>query len=89
MKRPQLITIVISLLVTTGIYFFARTTPKKKVVAATQHSADDGHDHGAEDAGLSIDTILNLAKKQLTEEQLIRITTLENSISRGLSLIHI
>ena len=83
MKRPQLITIVIGLLFTAGIYFFARTTPKKKVVAATEHSADDGHDHGAADAGLSIDTILNLAKKQLTEEQLIRITTLENSISRG------
>ncbi len=52
-------------------------------MATEQHGPNDGHDHGAEDAGLSIDTVLNLAKKQLTEEQLVRITTLENSITRG------
>src|SRR5207253_8558568 len=32
---------------------------------------------------VTVDTILGLAKKQLTNEQLIRINTLEHSISRG------
>ncbi len=83
MKRPQLITIGIALLLTAGIFIFGRTVPKKKIIATTEHSPDDGHNHEAEEAYLSIDTILTLAKKQLTAEQMVRITTLENSISRG------
>ncbi len=48
-----------------------------------EHSPDDGHDHSADMSPISIDTILNLAKKQLTTDQIIRLNTLENSISRG------
>jgi tetratricopeptide (TPR) repeat protein len=83
-KKPQWITIGIAALLTTGIFLFARTVPEKKIVAATeQHSADDGHNHGAELQPVSTDTILNLAKKQLTPEQVLKLNLLENSITRG------
>jgi tetratricopeptide (TPR) repeat protein len=82
-KKPQWITIGIAVLLTAGIFIFGRTVPKKKAIAATEHGPDDGHDHGAALPMVSIDTILNMAKKQLTTEQVVRINTLENSISRG------
>jgi tetratricopeptide (TPR) repeat protein len=82
-KKPQLITIGIALLLTAGIFIFGRTVPKKKPIAATEHGPNDGHNHGAVQSAITIDTILNLAKKQLTTEQVVRINTLENSITRG------
>ncbi len=82
-KKLQLITIVIGLLLTAGIYFFVSTTPRKKAIATSeQHGPGDGHNHEGETT-ISIDTILILAKKQLSPEQVMRISTLENSISRG------
>ena len=82
-KKPQFITIGIGLLLTAAIYFFVRTNPRKKLIAATeQHGPGDGHNHEAT-TSLTIDTILNLAKKQLLPEQVMRVSTLENSISRG------
>ena len=83
MKKPQWITLGIAVLLTTGIFIFGRTVPKKKAVIATEHGPDDGHDHGVVQSPITIDTILNLAKKQLTIEQVVRLNTLENSISRG------
>ena len=83
MKKPQLITIGIALLLTAGIFIFGRTVPKKKVITATEHGPNDGHNHGTVESAISIDTILNMAKKQLTTEQAVRINTLENSITRG------
>ena len=59
-----------------------KTVSKKKNIApstASQHSAEDGHDHGT----ISIDTILAFSKKGLSNEQVVRLNTLENSISRG------
>ncbi|MGQ0740163.1 MAG: tetratricopeptide repeat protein [Bacteroidota bacterium] len=83
MKKPQLITIGIGLLLTAGIYFFVKTTPRKKPIAVTeQHGPGDGHNHEST-TSLTIDTILNLVKQQLTPEQVMRVSTLENSISRG------
>jgi tetratricopeptide (TPR) repeat protein len=82
-KKPQLLTIGIALLLTAGIFIFGRTVPRKKVIAVTEHGPNDGHDHGSVQAAISIDTILNMAKKQLTAEQVVRINTLENSITRG------
>jgi tetratricopeptide (TPR) repeat protein len=82
-KKPQLITIGIALLLTAGIFIFGRTVPKKKAIVTTEHSPDDGHDHSNVQPAVSIDTILNMAKKQLTAEQVVRINTLENSITRG------
>lgn len=85
MKKPQLITIAVAAVLTIGIYFFVRTSPSKKAVTPTEtveHGPNDGHNHD-ELAPISIDTILILAKKQLTAEQVVRLNTLENSISRG------
>lgn len=83
MKRPQLITLIAGIFLTAGIYFFVRTTPVKKTKAvAEQHSPDDGHDHGT-GTPVTIDTILLLAKKQLSPSQVVSVSTLENSISRG------
>ena len=87
MKKPQWITIGAAVLLTAGIFIFGKTIPKKNniVVAAenAQHGPNDGHDHGSTQAAITIDTILNLAKKELINEQVVRLNTLENSISRG------
>lgn len=83
MKKPQWITIGVAILAIILIFFFGRTVPHKKTIIAEQHSADDGHDHGPVEPTVSIDTILTLAKKQLSVEQVVRINSLENSISRG------
>jgi Tfp pilus assembly protein PilF len=82
-KKPQWITLTAGVIITAGVFLFGRTVPKNKMVAATTHSADDGHDHGPVVSAITIDTILNLAKKQLSTEQVVRLSTLENSISRG------
>ena len=82
MKNPQLITIVVGLMLTAGIYFGVRTVPKKKAVTKNEvHSPDDGHNPAT--STLSIDTFLTIAKRQLNAGQSARISQLENSISRG------
>jgi tetratricopeptide (TPR) repeat protein len=78
MKRPQLITVLVSVLLIVGIYFFGRIIPKKQkgntpVAAVNDHT----------EAEITIDTILVLAKKQLTNDQVVRLNSLEHSISRG------
>jgi tetratricopeptide (TPR) repeat protein len=81
-KRPQWITIALALIAIVAIFFLGRTVPLKKQIALEKHSEGDGHDHGP--AGdLTIDSILAIAKKELSTEQVTRINALENSISRG------
>lgn len=72
------------MLLVAAIYAFGKKVPPKKNIVASnvEHSENDGHDHGPVSA-ISIDTILLTAKKQLNPEQIIRLNTLENSISRG------
>ena len=82
MKRPQWITIAIALIAVVAIFFFGRTVPLKKEIVAEKHSEDDGHDHGPS-SELTIDSILAIAKKELSTEQVTRINALENSVSRG------
>ncbi|MEO7393617.1 MAG: hypothetical protein ABIU11_01665, partial [Chitinophagaceae bacterium] len=85
MKKPQWITIGAAILLTIAIYFAGRTVPIKKNAGTTeniQHNADDGHDHDNLQP-ISIDSILILAKKQLSTEQVVRLNMLENSITRG------
>ena len=55
----------------------------KKVEATTEHGPNDGHDHGPVQTTITFDTILILAKKELTAEQVVKLNTLENSITRG------
>ena len=86
MKKPQLITITAAFVLVAAIYVFGRTVPARKTITASenqQHSADDGHGHGSEQPAISIDSILVIAKKQLSQEQVVRLNTLENSITRG------
>jgi Tfp pilus assembly protein PilF len=85
LNKSQWITIVAAIILVATIYIFGKTVPpKNKVAAATeQHSPDDGHDHGPAPAAINIDTILRMAKKQLTVDQVVRLNSLENSITRG------
>ncbi len=87
MKKPQIVTIAAAVLLVAAIYSFGRTTPNKKnippVADTHQHTEGDGHDHEAEEAVITIDTILQTVKKQLTTEQTTRLALLENSITRG------
>jgi tetratricopeptide (TPR) repeat protein len=76
-KKPQLFTILIALLAVAFIYFFVRRVPVKDS-RVSQSKSDTLAEHA-----VSIDTILNLAKKQISADQLIRINELEHSISRG------
>lgn len=82
MKQPQWITLCSALVLTIAIFFFGRTVPHKKIIAAEAQvqEADHSHDNVA---SINIDTILNAARKQLTVEQGARLSMLENSISRG------
>jgi tetratricopeptide (TPR) repeat protein len=81
-KKPQWIVIGLAALLVTVIYIFGETIPHKKIAASTtaQQNATGMPDA---QAGISIDTILAMAKKQLSPEQVVRLNTLEHSISRG------
>ncbi len=78
MKKPQWIVVTVSALLVAGIFIYGKTLPGKKPVVAKTNKTD-AHDH----AEITIDTFLVLAKKNLSTEQVMRINTLENSISRG------
>ncbi len=65
-----------------GIYYFGRTVPEKKPVQANNQPGA-GTQQLTGEGVISIDTILILAKKKLTPEQVVRINTLENTVSRG------
>jgi tetratricopeptide (TPR) repeat protein len=70
-KKPQWITVGAAIVLVAGLYLFGRTAPLKKKSSADNHAAN------------LTDTILSMARSQITPEQAIRLTTLENSISRG------
>jgi len=76
-KKPQWITIVVAVLLIAVIYRFGRIIPEKKSVQSQQLTPETPV------TSITIDTILALAKKELTTEQVVRLNTLENSISRG------
>jgi tetratricopeptide (TPR) repeat protein len=84
-KKPQLITIAVAVFVTGLIYIFGRTVPDKKTTApaATEtHSPDDGHNHGAAQADISIDTILLMAKKQLNPGLIQKMDKLQQAAAK-------
>jgi len=73
-KKNQLVTAAIGILLVFSIYFFGNTAPKGKKKAASGQTVI---------AELSIDTILYHAKEQLKPEQVTWLGTLENSVIRG------
>ena len=75
MKKPQWITFFVAIILVAALYNFGKTTPQKKA-ASPQDTIQT-------EVVVTTDSILAFAKKQLTTEQLVRINTLENSISRG------
>ncbi|MEO5564662.1 MAG: tetratricopeptide repeat protein [Chitinophagaceae bacterium] len=76
MKRPQWITIGIAVFLVAVIFIFGQRVPKKSnTPAATAQTKLN--------AGLSTDTILQVAKRQLNQEQAGKLAMLESSISRG------
>ena len=78
MNRPQWITISIAFLLVIGLYAATQKQlfgERKRKPVAVQASA--------EQTPLSTDTILFHAKEALTQEQVSRLSQLENSISRG------
>ena len=82
MKKPQLLTIIIALLLLCGIYFFGRTVPKKSK-DSSKIVKEEVTGKEPESSLFSIDSFLLQAKEHLTTEQVVRISTLENAISRG------
>lgn len=84
MKKPQWITIGLAAVLTAGIFLFGRTVPRHKPQSVAEaHGPNDGHDHSGAGSAISFDTLLNLAKKRLNSQQVVKLNTLENSITRG------
>jgi tetratricopeptide (TPR) repeat protein len=75
-KKSQWITVGVAILVVATLYRFGRIIPNKKPIQVQTDSQTNV-------TPITIDTILTLAKKELTTEQVVRLNTLENSISRG------
>ena len=82
MKKPQWITIAVAALFVAVIFIFGRTVPPKKA-SVSVNSQQNGNGRPETPAGISTDSVLAMAKKQLSPEQVVRLNTLEHSISRG------
>ena len=80
MKKPQWITIGAATLLVAVIFIFGKTVPGKKIITSANAQQTDKRP-GAQ--GISIDTILAMAKMELSPEQVVRLNTLEHSVSRG------
>jgi len=74
-KQPQWITAGIAIILVAALYIFGRTVPDKKQVDVDKSA-------GSSDA-VATDSILAQAKRKLSGNQLLRVSTLENSIVRG------
>ena len=77
MKKPQWITLATAICLLAVLYFFSKTVPSKKPIqkqAANQQ---------IESSGITSDSILTLAKKNLSPDQVVRLNMLEHSVSRG------
>jgi len=72
-NKPQWITLIVALTAVIILYKFGRTVPERK--PSTQPNVAE--------SAVSIQTILEQAKKRLSSEQANRITALENSVVRG------
>ena len=83
-KKPQWIAISVAIILVVLIYSFGRTVPlKKQVEVADNHEHTERQGPHPEPGGLTTDSILTMAKSRLGTEEVIRLNTLENSISRG------
>ncbi len=74
MKKQQWIAAGLGISLVVLIYFFGRTVPVKENASPII---------GGEQQVVTFDSILAHAKEKLSEEQVLRLSQLENSISRG------
>lgn len=81
MRKPQWITACIGIVLTVLIFLFGKTVPEKKPV--NKSPIEQNNNIVSSIAPITIDSILIMAKEQLPPEQVVRLNTLENSISRG------
>lgn len=77
MKKSQWITIFTGIVLVIVIVLFGKTIPPKQKQVPEIANSDSLLQ------AVSTDSILITAKKQLTPDQVVRVNTLENSISRG------
>jgi tetratricopeptide (TPR) repeat protein len=77
LKKPQWITVGTGIVLVTVIFLYGKFTPPKKDVTAEPNNENPTAQT------LTTDSILEAVKKKLTPEQLMRVNTLEHSISRG------
>ena len=73
-KRPQWITLVAALALVIIVYRFGRIVPERKASAGEVSGSDNS---------VSINSIVDQAKKGLTADQLNRLNALEHSVVRG------
>jgi tetratricopeptide (TPR) repeat protein len=76
-KKPQWISLAAGICLVAILYFFGRTVPAKKSLQLPIAQKE------TEGSFVATDSILTLAKKQLSPEQMVRINSIEHSISRG------
>ena len=79
MKKPQLIVGFAGVLLVASLYFFGKTEADMHKLEAKPLPAGEL----AIQAGFSTDSMLSQAKSKLKPDQVIRLNSLENSISRG------
>ena len=77
MNKQQWIVAGSGVIILFSLFFFGRTKPHSKGIVAQETHKSDEHN------SLNIEDILTNSKKQLTPKQAARITSLENTISRG------
>lgn len=75
MRKPQWITLAAAVVLVAILYVFGRIVPEKKATTAKQPDVADN--------SISFDSILSESKKRLSPAQMVRLTTLEKSITRG------
>ena len=80
MKRQQLIVVGSGVILFASLFFFGKTiSPKNKNTQPTQQQQHSEDDH----ASINFTDLLSKAKQKLSQEQIVRITALENSVTRG------
>jgi len=78
-KKPQWITIGVAIILTLTIYVFGRTVAKRDNSSAQAAIANANMMKQA----MSTDSVLAMARQKLSPEQAARLTSLENSVTRG------
>jgi tetratricopeptide (TPR) repeat protein len=80
-KKAQWVTVFIAVILTAGIYLFGRTVPLQKNITKDLNEGKDNHSHDVQ-SSITIDTIVGLAKNQLSSSQKTILSGLETRLSQ-------